>query len=222
MWSRSSTRPITTHRLFSKVWKNKAARPAVASNPWKKRYSVEAACYKPAMHIPETFYTIDVLFGLFVLLFGVTGLLRGLADELSRLLAFVFLLGGFSFFYPYLTQQAALRWSALSPVAVQVAVGVVLWLSGMLFFFALRFLLKRLLSERIHKLTDKTAGALLGLLSGTLLGLSVLSVVSLVPDENLYRMLSEKSVVGGWVCNRMTPWLHPRLMELPVFDREEN
>ena len=174
------------------------------------------------MSFPDTFYSIDVLFGLFVLLFGVVGLLRGLADELARLLAFAFLLCGFAVFFPALTQIAARHWSTLSPVAVQVVVGLVLWFSAMLLFFLLRFSLKKFLCERIDALVNKLSGTLVGLLSGALLGLSVLSMVSLVPDESVYQMLSEKSAVGGWVCERMTPWLHPRLMELPVFDREEN
>ena len=174
------------------------------------------------MSFPDTFYTIDVLFGLFVLLFGVIGLLRGLADELARLLAFAFLLCGFAVFFPSLTQLAARNWNMLSPIAVQVVVGLVLWLSAMLLFFLLRFLLKKLFREQVRPLLNKISGTLVGLLSGALTGLSVLSVVSLVPDESVYRMLSEKSVVGGWVCERMTPWLHPRVMELPVFDREEN
>ena len=174
------------------------------------------------MSFPDTFYTIDVLFVLFVLLFGVIGLLRGLADELARLLAFAFLLCGFAVFFPALTQFAARNWVTLSPVAVQVVVGLVLWMSAMLLFFMLRFSLKKLLCEQVGYLVNKISGALIGFLSGALLSLSILSMVSLVPDEAVYQMLSEKSVVGGWVCERMTPWLHPRLMELPVFDREEN
>jgi hypothetical protein len=61
----------------------------------------------------------------------------------------------------------------------------------------------------------------MGMMSGALLGLCVLSVVSLVPDESVYRKLSEKSMIGAWVCERMTPWLHPKMMELPVFNGEE-
>jgi uncharacterized membrane protein required for colicin V production len=117
--------------------------------------------------------------------------------------------------------MAARKWSTLPPVAVQVVVGIILWLCAMLLFFALRFVLKKILSERIPGLADKLFGALTGMLSGALLGLCVLSVVSLVPDESAYRMLSEKSLVGAWVCERMTPWLHPRIMELPVFNGEE-
>ena len=64
------------------------------------------------MSFPETFYTIDVLFGVFVLLFGFAGLLRGLSGELARLLGFIILLGGFCFFYPSLTQLAARHWGS--------------------------------------------------------------------------------------------------------------
>ncbi len=174
------------------------------------------------MNFPETFYTIDVLFGVFVLLFGAVGLLRGLSGELARLLAFSFLVAGFSVLHPSLTQLTARNWRTLSPVAIQVMVGVVIWLTGFLLFFVLRALLKKILHQRIPGLVDKMGGAVFGLLSGALLGLSVLVSVSLIPHESVYRMLSEKSVVGGWVCERLTPWLYPRLMELPAFDHEEN
>jgi len=173
------------------------------------------------MNFPDTFYAIDVLFGVFVLLFGVAGFFRGLAGGLARLLVFIFLVCGFAVFFPSLTQMAARRWGALPPVAVQVAVGVILWLSGILLFFALRFVLTPLLRERVPGMVDKICGALIGALSGALLGLCVLSVASLIPNEGTYRRLSERSIVGSWVCNRMTPWLHPRMMELPVFNGEE-
>lgn len=174
------------------------------------------------MSFPETFYTIDVLFGLFVLLFGFAGLLRGLSGELARLLGFLFLLSGFCFFYPTLTQLAAQHWGTLSPVAVQVIVGLILLLIGLLVFFALRVVLTVLFRQLFKGVVDRLFGGLFGLLFGALLGLSVFSSLSLIPDEEVYRMLSEKSVVGAWVCERLAPWLYPRLMELPVFDREEN
>jgi len=172
------------------------------------------------MNIPDSLYTIDVLFGVFVLLFGVAGLFRGLAGELARLMTFVFLVCGFAVFFPSLTQTAARRWDTLPPVAVQVLVGIILWLSSILVFFGLRFLLNRLFHERLSGLFDKLFGALTGLFSGALLGLCILSVVSLVPNESAYRVLSEKSAVGSWVCERLTPWLHPRVLELPVCNGE--
>jgi uncharacterized membrane protein required for colicin V production len=190
---------------------------------WKKRYKGGGIyAINSGMNFPDTFYTIDVLFGLFVLLFGVVGLMRGLAGELARLLAFSFLLCGFTVFFPALTQLAARNWSTLSTLVVQVLVGVILWLSGVLLFFALRFSFNKLLCERIPNLVNKICGSLVGLFSGALLGLCVLSAVSLVPHEGTYHMLSERSVIGSWVCERMTPWLHPRMMELPTFDHEEN
>ena len=178
-------------------------------------------CYKRGMSFPDTLNTIDVLFGVFVLLFGVAGLFRGLAGELARLITFVFLVFGFAVFFPSLTQMAARNWNTLPPAAVQVLVGIMLWLSSILVFFALRFLLNRLFHERLSGLADKVLGALTGLFSGALLGLCVLSIASLVPNESAYRVLSERSAVGSWVCERLTPWLHPRVLELPVFNGEE-
>jgi uncharacterized membrane protein required for colicin V production len=172
------------------------------------------------MSVPDSLYTIDVLFGLFVILFGVAGLFRGLVGELARLITFIFLVCGFAVFFPSLTQLAARHWNTFPPVAIQVLVGIILWLSSILVFFALRFLLNKLFFERLSALANKLCGALMGMLSGALLGLCVLSIVSLVPHETSYRMLSEKSIVGSWVCESLTPWLHPRVLELPVFNGE--
>ena len=132
-----------------------------------------------------------------------------------------FCFAGLPSFFPSLTQLAARKWSALPPIAIQVVIGLILLLSALLLFLGLRFLLRKMLSEQIAGVADKLFGALMGMMSGALLGLCVLSVVSLVPNESVYRRLSEKSMIGAWVCERLTPWLHPKMMELPVFNGEE-
>lgn len=174
------------------------------------------------MTFPETIYTIDGLFILFVLLFGVAGFFRGLTGELSRLLSFIFLIGMFGCFYPELTQQTARSWTLLPAVAVQWIVAALFFIAGLGLYFALYFLFKRFLKELIRGFVDKMAGMFFGLMLGVLIGLTSLSAVSLIPHSGAYRVLSEQSVVGAWICENLTPWLHLRLMELPGFDKEEN
>lgn len=169
------------------------------------------------MGFPDTFYTIDVLFGVFVLLFGVAGMLRGLAGELARLITLAVLLAVSCLFYPQLSQLAARQWAALPPAAVQAVTAAALLLSAFLLFMLLKIILRRALKEQVGVFFDRILGALLGMVFGALLGISVLCALSLLPQERAYVMLSEKSAVGGWVCDRLTPWVYPRVLELPVF-----
>ena len=174
------------------------------------------------MTFPETFYTIDGLLILFVLLFGLAGCFRGLAGELARLFSLIFLLAGFCFAYPLLMQWAAQHWSAGSAMWVQVLSGLVLFVVCFFLFFLLRFVFKRVLKEAISGVTDKVVGGFFGLLFGALIGLSSLCVISMIPHEHAYYVLSERSVVGGWVCQVLTPRVYPRLMEFPIFAQEED
>lgn len=173
------------------------------------------------MAFPDTFYTIDVLFAVFVLLFGVAGMLRGLAGELARLITLVALLAASCFFYPQLSQFAARQWAALPPAAVQAVTAGMLILGAVLFYILLKLILTRAFKEQVGVFFDRVFGALTGMVFGALIGLSVLCALSLLPNEKTYTMLSEKSSIGAWVCNRLTPWVYPKLMELPVF-RGEN
>ncbi len=169
------------------------------------------------MNLPETIYTLDVLFGAFVLLFGISGLLRGLPGELARLLTLVGLLCGICFFYPALTRLAAQQWPDFSTPVIQTVTAAALLLGAILFYVLLRAILQRALKEQIGAFFDRFFGALIGMIFGLLVGLSVLCAVSLLPQERPYEILSEKSVIGSWVCTAMTPWLYPRLMDMPVF-----
>ncbi len=174
------------------------------------------------MNFPEMLYTIDILFAVFVLFFAVGGLLRGLAGELASLLTLLILLVWICFFYPSLTQFAARNWSPLSGTIIQGVVLLVLLLAALILSYLMNILFKQMFKSRVGEITNRLIGSGIGLLRGALIGLSLFAALSLLPNEKLYAMLSEKSAIGGWVCNRFTPWLYPRLMELPVFDQKEN
>jgi uncharacterized membrane protein required for colicin V production len=173
------------------------------------------------MSMPETIYTLDVLFGAFVVMFGVAGLLRGLAGELARLITLLVFLTGVCFFYPALLGLATYQWRTLPPAAVQTVTTVVVVLSSVLVYALLRVIFQQVFKEQVGKFFDRMFGAMVGMVFGLLVGLSVLCAVSLMPQDRPYRILSENSAIGSWVCVRLTPWLYPRLMEMPVFDQEE-
>lgn len=174
------------------------------------------------MGFPEQLYTIDILFAAFVLLFVFSGIKHGLSGELAHAVTLIVLLVGVCFFYPQCLDLASESWSALPDSAVRILVPVVMALAGILLFFVLRALFKKIFKSKLSEPADKTAGALIGILRGALTGLVLFSCLSLLPNEALYRTLSEKSAIGSWVCNTLTPWAQPRVMELPVLKDKVN
>ncbi len=168
------------------------------------------------MCFPEVLYTIDILFAALVLLFAFRGTKNGLSGELAHVVTLVALLAGVCFYYPRLTELASDYWRALPESAVRIAVPVVLVLAAVLLFVVVRALFKQLFKSKLGGPVDKIAGGLVGALRGILFGLAVLAGLSLIPNDSLYRALSEKSSIGAWVCNTLTPWAQSHAGDLPV------
>jgi uncharacterized membrane protein required for colicin V production len=168
------------------------------------------------MWFPEQLYTIDILFAAFVLLFVFSGIKNGLSEELAHVVTLIVLLAGICFFYPQIMAFATETWRALSPAALRIVVPVTLLLAAVLFFVVVRALFKQLFKSKLGSPGDKIAGGLIGVLRGALMGLVLFSGLSLIPNDALYQTLFEKSSIGAWVCNTLTPWAQPRIMDLPV------
>lgn len=184
-------------------------------------------CYKDRhevniMWFPEWIYTVDILFALFAVVFVISGMKHGLSGELAHAVTLAVLLAGFCFFYPQLAQTASDHWRMLPPKALRIAVPLILLLAAVLVFILVRGLFKQLLKSKLNETTDKVAGGVAGALRGTVMGLAVLAGLSLIPNEKLYQTLSERSAIGGWVCNTLAPWAKPRIEELPVLKKEVN
>ncbi|MFA6173485.1 MAG: CvpA family protein [Kiritimatiellales bacterium] len=171
------------------------------------------------MWFPEMLYTVDILFVLFALFFAVRGVWNGLSGELAHVVTLLLLLAGFCFFYPQLTKLAEDHWN-LPESALRFIVPTVLVLAAIVLFVLLRVLFKQILKEKAGTSADKIGGVLVGTLRGVLLGLMVFAGLSMIPNDTLYRVLSEKSFIGGWVCNTLTPWAAPRIGELPALKKD--
>jgi len=174
------------------------------------------------MNFPDWLYTIDILFFAFVFFSAVRGFRRGLSGELAHILTVIIMLSVVCFLYPFLLQAAARIWSYVPAAAVQTALIIVMGLMAVLLFCTVRAMFKQLFKARMDAAGDHMAGCGIGALRGVMIGAVIISALSMLPSERLHQTLSEKSVVGGWVCNTLTPWLYPRLFELPVFDQGED
>jgi uncharacterized membrane protein required for colicin V production len=172
------------------------------------------------MNFPEWFYTMDIVFAVLVLLFAVWGTRHGLAGEAAHVLTLTAVLYSLCFFFPQMVRGASSYWRGLPVAAVRIGVPVVVLLAAILFFFLVRAVLNRLLKKKLGEKADKIAGGTAGALRGALTGIALMTAaVSLFPDGALYQTISQKSSVGGWVCNTLMPWLQPRIMEMPFFNR---
>lgn len=170
------------------------------------------------MNFPETVYTIDVLVFLLIALMAADGLRRGFCSELALTITLSTAVLSFCFLYPFLTQRVAQEWAHLSAPAVQVLVALVMGLLLFLLYFPLRAGFRRAwVKEGESSRMERVGGFVFGACRGFLEAFMVLTVLSLLPSSHVYAMVSDRSVLGGWVCERVTPWLHPRLMEMPVF-----
>lgn len=173
------------------------------------------------MGFPEWLYTIDILFIVLVIFFAAGGLRRGLSGELAHMLTLLIMLCVVCFFYPAMLRGTIHRWPFVPVAVVQISLIVSLIMSALLFFFLLRAVLKRLFKAGLDVPLDHLTGLFAGALRGAVTGVALMAALSLLAGEKVHLALSERSVVGNWVCTRLTPWLQPRLMELPVFDRGE-
>jgi len=183
-----------------------------------------------AMQFPVSIYIIDIFFVLMALLASVQGARRGFSGELARIITLVVFLVGGLFFYPLLVKSILLLYGehvdAAEPsltmrIMVHAPLLLMLLAGGFFFFVLLRTMLKRIMTAQFGEANDKTFGFLTGLVRGVLLGLAVLTALSMVSSDYLHTQLNEHSYTGRLVCHHITSYVQPRLMELPLFEEQD-
>jgi len=189
---------------------------SVKSSAFRSRLCYKTRHEEIHMYFPEMLYTIDILFVAFVLFFVVGGVRHGFSGELAHVITLLALLAGVCFYYPRMVEIASDYWRVLPEPVVRILVPIVLVLAAVLLFVVVRALFKQLLKDKAGGPVDKAGGGLVGALRGILFGLTVFAGISLIPNETLYRVISEKSAIGAWVCNTLTPWAQSHVEELPV------
>ncbi|MBM4153264.1 MAG: hypothetical protein FJ220_07065 [Kiritimatiellaceae bacterium] len=161
------------------------------------------------MGFPEWLYTIDILFVVFVFVFVCSGIKLGLSGELAHVVTLVVLLICLFCFYSQLIHVVSDTWPGLEPQAAGVVTLCLLIVAAALLFLLLQVIFKSMLKNKMGESSEKFFGAVAGGFRGALIGVIVMSALSVVASESLYQTLSEKSLVGGWVCKTVAPWADP-------------
>jgi len=174
------------------------------------------------MNIPAWLHMIDLLFVVFVLLFAVNGLRRGFSGELASLLALLVLWGGFHFLFPFWSSFFFRHGSDQAFKIIQICVGLVFLLITIFLFAWIRRGVRRLLEKVARGFMNRVMDVAFGALRGLLIGVGIMVMLSLWSSEKIETALTERSVIGNWVCNTFTPWLTPRLTKFSISERSED
>ncbi len=157
---------------------------------------------------PLTFgILVDVLAVMVLLFFLVRGLIRGVSDELARVLSFV---GGASVgvaLYPHIQKTLSSLTGTPSSAALALTSLTLTLLAGFIVGLAMRYAFTAMFQVVILQPAD----AVLGLAAGAVYAAIILAVVFalalLIPLTPVQRLFTEQSRVGQQVC----PWLRAHM-----------
>ncbi len=150
---------------------------------------------------------VDVLAVMVLLFFLSRGLIRGVTDELARIMAFVGgAWAGVTFYSPIQAAFSSLT-GTTSSAAIAVTSLALTLLAGFIIGLTVRFVFK----EMFQVVILQPADAVLGLAAGAVYAAVILAVVfalaMLVPIKSVQRVFVEQSCVGQHVC----PWLRAHM-----------
>ena len=159
-------------------------------------------------HAPLTFGTlVDVLAVMTLLFFLSRGLIRGVSEELARIMGFVGGAWAGYALYPKI-QATLLATSGTTPSAALAMTTLFLsLLSGFIVGVVTRYICNAMMQVVILQPAD----AIFGLAAGAVYAAAILAVVfalaMLVPLKPIQRMFTQQSRVGQQVC----PWLRAHM-----------
>jgi len=159
-------------------------------------------------YAPLTFGTlVDVLAVMVLLFFLSRGLIRGVSDELARIMGFVG--GAWAGMTLYSPIQGA--FSALTGTTASTAIAVTSLALTLLAGFIIGLTVRCVFNAMFQVVILQPADAVLGLAAGAVYAAVILAVVfalaMLVPLKSVQRLFIEQSRVGQHVC----PWLRAHM-----------
>jgi membrane protein required for colicin V production len=157
---------------------------------------------------PLTFGTLVDVLAVMVLLFFISrGLLRGVSDELARIMGFVGGAWAGVTFYPHIQGTFSSLTGAPSSAAIALTSLALTLLAGLLIGLAVRCVFNAMFQVVILQPAD----AVLGLAAGAVYAAVILAVVfalaMIVPIKPVQRLFTEQSRVGQQIC----PWLRAHM-----------
>jgi uncharacterized membrane protein required for colicin V production len=157
------------------------------------------------MSFPESFYTIDIIFGFFCCVFALHGFQRGFYRELAGAFAVVLLYYGCFYIYPVLSGWMGAKFTSLAAGAIPVLTLAILVVGSVVVYIVTRLICEKILQARLGLFTDRFSGTVMGIVRGVIVLSVVLATLSLLPSKTLYIWVSQKSVAGNLVTRYMTP-----------------
>jgi membrane protein required for colicin V production len=159
-------------------------------------------------YAPLTFGTlVDVLAVMVLLFFLSRGLIRGVSDELARIMGFVGGAWAGVAFYPHI--QAA--FSALTGTTSSAAIAIMSLALTLLAGFITGLTVRCVFNAMFQVVILQPADAVLGLAAGAVYAAVILAVVfslaMIVPLKPVQRLFTEQSRVGQQIC----PWLRAHM-----------
>ncbi|MFA5688311.1 MAG: CvpA family protein [Kiritimatiellales bacterium] len=159
------------------------------------------------MSLTDGFLWVDIALAVLVLLFFLNGLRRGLCRELAHILTFAALIAGFCFFYAPITEFAACHCTFVALEHIHIAVPVMMLSAALVVYILIWLCLRALLCPFLDFLGEKFLGGIVGAARGAVFGLVIIAALTLVQIPAVQEAVVDKSVIGCWVENTITPWL---------------
>lgn len=168
--------------------------------------------------MPEWLSMIDVAYVAVALLFGLGGLQKGFASQISHILTFL-AMGLFLFFaYPSIYTYMGRLFRSMNQVyMVWILLAGLVVLAIVFFIFAAK-LLANALKLQISDRADRVNGFIFGFVRGALAALFAMVFLVILDPDKFDNAFSEKSRVGQLVCYEMVPRIQPHVNKESVGD----
>jgi uncharacterized membrane protein required for colicin V production len=159
-------------------------------------------------HAPFTFGILVDALAVMVLLFFLTrGLIRGVSDELARLMGFVGGAWASLALYPLIQSAFSSLTDTTSSAAVAITSLALTLLAGFVIGLAVRCVFTAMFQVVILQPADAALGLAAGAVYASVILAVVFALAMIIPSKPVHRLFAEQSRVGQQIC----PWLRAHM-----------